>query len=322
LKRVNRPSIVSWRLAMALVALGLAILPGAAMADRWAADSPPDQVWMATTALVYLRTDPAPNAAPVTMVRQGTPLRILADADGWKQVFDPHTGTTAYVSADLLESRDPPSAYAYMTGPDLDQSLSTIAIAPTDLPLYFYPDPDVRAQALTIGASTREDIVGAVTGTDDQTWFVTDDGYYLPQDGLFMANDAMDYGGRWLDVSLSGAARVVAYDGGAPVRSFFAIKGVAKFPTPPGAWSIVRRVADETMDSTTVGIPRNSPGGYYLQHVLYTQYFRETGESLHYNWWSSAWGTQGSHGCLGLSLGDSRWLWDWATIGTPVFIHS
>jgi lipoprotein-anchoring transpeptidase ErfK/SrfK len=30
----------------------------------------------------------------------------------------------------------------------------------------------------------------------------------------------------------------------------------------------------------------------------------------------------GSHGCLGLSLADSRWLWDWADIGTPVAIHA
>jgi lipoprotein-anchoring transpeptidase ErfK/SrfK len=136
-----------------------------------------------------------------------------------------------------------------------------------------------------------------------------------------MANAPDEFGGRWLDVSLSGSAKVVAHENGDTVRSFQAIKGVAKYPTPLGTWSIVRRVANETMDSNTVGIPRNSPGGYFLKDVLYTQYFRDTGESLHYNWWSSAWGLPGSHGCLGLSLGDSKWLWDWATVGTPVLIH-
>jgi hypothetical protein len=29
----------------------------------------------------------------------------------------------------------------------------------------------------------------------------------------------------------------------------------------------------------------------------------------------------GSHGCLGLSLADSKWLWDWSTIGTPVVVN-
>jgi lipoprotein-anchoring transpeptidase ErfK/SrfK len=269
-----------------------------------------------------LRAEPATNAPALTMVRSGTPLRVLTDEDGWKGVFDPHTGTSAYVNNGVVQSIDRPSPFIYRSGPEMDVEFSTVAIATTDLPLYFYPDPDARAQATTIGASKRESIIGSVTGSDEQTWYVTDDGYYLPQDGLFLANEPRDFGGRWLDVSLTGAAKVVAFDGGRPVRSFLAIKGVPKWPTPMGVWSIVRRVRDETMDSTTVGIPRNAPGGYYLQHVLYTQYFRETGESLHYNYWSSAWGTQGSHGCLGLSLGDSKWLWDWATIGTPVFIHS
>jgi len=321
--RVKQTSAVGWRVLMGLLALGLSVLPGAAMADRWAADSgTPQQVWVATTALAYLRTDPQPNAAAVTMVRSGTPLRILTDDDGWKRVFDPHTGTSAYINNSVIAPIAQPSPFAYKAGPALDEELQTTAVATTDLPLYFYPDRDPRAQALTLTASEREAIVGTVTDGDGETWFQTQDGYYLPPDGLFMANAPEEYGGRWLDVSLTGAAKVVAYEGGEPIRQFLAIKGVPKFPTPLGAWSIVRRVQDETMDSTTVGIPRNSPGGYYLQHVLYTQYFRDTGESLHYNWWSSAWGTQGSHGCLGLSLGDSKWLWDWATIGTPVLIHS
>lgn len=321
---MKHTTTVGWRLIFGLLAMGLSVMPGAALADRWASETGTPQVWVATNALAYLREEPASNAAAVSMVRSGTPLRVLSDEDGWKRVFDPHTGVSAYVSNSVLQHIDQPSAFAYKPAPALEEELSTTAIATADVPLYFYPDPDPRAQALTVQASDREAIAGRVTGADGQPWYQTDDGYFLPMmtDGMFLANAPEAYGGRWLDVSLTGAAKVVAYDGGEPVRSFLAIKGVPKFPTPLGAWSIVRRVQDETMDSTTVGIPRNSPGGYYLQHVLYTQYFRDTGESLHYNWWSSAWGTQGSHGCLGLSLGDSKWLWDWASIGTPVFIHS
>ena len=97
--------------------------------------------------------------------------------------------------------------------------------------------------------------------------------------------------------------------------------GSEKYPTMTGTHIVMYRQQDVLMDSSTVGIPRNGPGGYFLKNVLYTQYFRDTGESLHYNWWSSAWGAPGSHGCLGLSLGDSKLLWDWATVGTPVLIH-
>jgi lipoprotein-anchoring transpeptidase ErfK/SrfK len=105
------------------------------------------------------------------------------------------------------------------------------------------------------------------------------------------------------------------------VYTALALHGTIADQTPSGLYRIQRRVENETMDSATLGIPRTGPGGYFLQHVLYTQYFRGTGESLHYNWWSAAWGAPGSHGCLGLSLADARWLWDWATIGTPVLIH-
>jgi len=36
-------------------------------------------------------------------------------------------------------------------------------------------------------------------------------------------------------------------------------------------------VENETMDSATLGVPRDAPGGYYLKDVLYTQYFTPQG---------------------------------------------
>ena len=68
-----------------------------------------------------------------------------------------------------------------------------------------------------------------------------------------------------------------------------------------GVFTILRRVANETMNSDTIGIPRFGPGGYYLTNVLFTQYFTGDGASLHYNYWSGNWGYAGSHGCLGLT---------------------
>src|SRR5581483_8126669 len=107
-----------------------------------------------------------------------------------------------------------------------------------------------------------------------------------------------------------------AYDGDTPVFSALAIKGRSAMETPVGVYNIIRRVEDETMDSSTIGIPRNSPGGYYLQHVMYTQYFRSDGLSIHDNYWSDNFGEEGSHGCVGLSLDDSKWIWDFANLGT------
>jgi len=69
------------------------------------------------------------------------------------------------------------------------------------------------------------------------------------------------------------------------------------------------------------GSTRFAPGGYYLTNVLFTQYFTGDGASIHYNYWSSNWGYSASHGCLGLPYADSAFLWSWASLGTPVFVH-
>jgi L,D-transpeptidase catalytic domain len=310
-------------LGLCAAAGAASLLPGIAFADPWARDASLSLTWVRTTEPdVSVRTGPDISAQRLSLVRSGTVLRVLQAVDGWNQVYDPRADATGFVHADLLVPAAAPAKFAYLPEVPLDSDLSTVMIATADVPLYFYPSTNPLAQVTTVDASDREEIVGTVIGEDGATWFKTQDGYYLPQDELFNGAAPHEFTGRWLDVTLSGAAHVVAYDEDATVRSFYAIKGTTRFPTPPGTWSIVRRVANETMDSTTVGIPRNGPGGYYLKNVLYTQYFRGTGESLHYNWWSAAWGTPGSHGCLGLSLADSRWLWDWANVGTPVSIHA
>jgi lipoprotein-anchoring transpeptidase ErfK/SrfK len=129
--------------------------------------------------------------------------------------------------------------------------------------------------------------------------------------------------GRWIDANLS-TATVTAMQGNTPVYSALSTIGTVSHPTPTGNFTIQRRVANETMDSSTIGIPNDSPGGYYLTGVLYTQYFTGWGHSLHYNYWSpaSAFGSRaGSHGCLGLTLNDAKFFWDFATVGTPVIIH-
>jgi hypothetical protein len=67
--------------------------------------------------------------------------------------------------------------------------------------------------------------------------------------------------GNWIDVKLSVPARMTAYQGGTPVRSMLTIIGRGNLATPTGSFSIIRRVANETMDSATARIPRNSQTG-------------------------------------------------------------
>ena len=124
--------------------------------------------------------------------------------------------------------------------------------------------------------------------------------------------------GRWIDVDLTQQI-MTAYDGRTPVRVVETTTGRAGWDTPPGYYTILWRVANETMTSGAIGAEEF----YKLEHVLFTQYFTDRGHAIHFAWWRTpeTIGRPGSHGCLNLLLDDARFFWDWANIGTPIYIH-
>jgi hypothetical protein len=189
-------------------------------------------------------------------------------------------------------------------------------------PLTFYPTPDPDAATQTLSLNTQVNVAVTVEGDDGETWYRTADGDYLPSSRVRLPRTPpRTYAGRWIDVDLREPAMLVAYEGTTPVLTTLTIHGAGPRPTPLGVFPITRRVANETMNSDTIGIPRFGAGGYYLTNVLFTQYFTADGASLHYNYWSGNWGYAASHGCLGLTYADSAFLWTWAGLGTLVSIH-
>jgi hypothetical protein len=129
---------------------------------------------------------------------------------------------------------------------------------------------------------------------------------------------------RHFEADLKEPAMLTAYEGGGPVWSTLTLKGTVAGQTPAGIHKVLWRVANETMTSERVypPIPRDAPGGYYLTGVLWTQYFTSDGASIHYNYWSSNWGYAGSHGCLGIGYNEAKFAWDWAQVGTPVYVFT
>ena len=125
--------------------------------------------------------------------------------------------------------------------------------------------------------------------------------------------------GKWIDVHLT-QQLMVAYEGRTPVRTIVTTTGMPGWETPPGWYAINHRVANETMESGSIG----AENFYVLKDVLFTQYFTDRGHALHYAWWKNAEtiGRPGSHGCLNLLLEDAQFFWDWADIGTPVICRT
>lgn len=288
-----------------------------------AAMTPAPVTWVVTTGPTTAYSGPSADAVAFGTVPATTIFQLLGYKDDFARVLNPRDHSEAYVPSDALGPTDPPSRYLTMTPPpftnQFDESLR--GVVTDEAALSLYPTPADEAQERSLTPNTWLSLTGAVNGEDGSQWYRTDSGDFVPADAVFVPARAETFTGRWIDADLSSPARVTAYEGDTPVSSFLAIKGTPTRPTPTGVFTILRRVANETMNSDTIGIPRFGPGGYYLTNVLFTQYFTGDGASFHYNYWSSMWGYAGSHGCLGLTYGDSAWLWQWAHIGTPVVIH-
>jgi lipoprotein-anchoring transpeptidase ErfK/SrfK len=97
--------------------------------------------------------------------------------------------------------------------------------------------------------------------------------------------------------------------GGRTLRVLPVSTGRERYPTTNGVHFVVEKNAVKLMDSSTVGIPRNSPGGYY-QRVNWSVRISNSGEFVHAAPWST--GSQGranvSHGCVNLSTANAAWF--------------
>ena len=306
--------------AFAMLVAGLLLAPAAAIAAP-GTDQPGPATWAVTLNRVTAYSSPSAEAVAFGDMPALVTLQVLGYEGDFAHVLDPRTQTESYIASDQLGPGEPPTRYLFIPPPALTVEFDARGVVTDAAPLAVYPTPADEAAERELNPNTWLTLTGTVNGEDGSRWYRTESGDFVPTDAVFVPARTEDFSGRWLDVNLNTPARVYAYEGDGLVNSFLTIKGAGPRPTPVGVFTILRRVANETMNSDTIGIPRFGPGGYYLTNVLFTQYFTGDGASLHYNYWSSAWGYPGSHGCLGLTYKDSAWLWAWAHVGTPVVIH-
>ncbi len=312
------------RTCLAVVAFGLAIGPAIVLAAPGPNAAPtidPTTTWAVTLNKTPLYSGPSDTADTLGALPALATLQVLGYSGEWAHVMDPRTRTEAYLPSDALGPGDPPSRYVLMAPPPVTDEFTVRGVVTDQAPLAVYPTAVDEAVERELYPSTWLNLTGMVNSDDGSAWYRTDAGDFVPVDAVFVPARTEDFGGRWLEVNLSSPTTVTAFEADGLARRFLAIRGTGTRPTPTGVFTILRRVANETMNSDTIGIPRFGPGGYYLTNVLFTQYFTGDGASFHYNYWSSNFGYPGSHGCLGLTYADSAWLWDWAKVGTPVMIH-
>jgi len=272
-----------------------------------------------------IRAEPSMNGETITVIAENTEF-IAAQGEHSDWVPGYADGFSGWVSSEYLKEPSPL--------PELAKSEWKLDVwqgaALSETNLRQQPQSaSAVARPLDFGAPVT--IVDWVDGEQviegDGIWAQADDGTFVygrdigrsaPVQPPPLPSDAPRIG-KWIDIHLT-QQLLVAYEGREAVRTVVITTGKPGWETPEGFFEINTRVANETMDSGSIGADEF----YKLEDVLFTQYFTDRGHALHFAWWKTpaTIGRPGSHGCVNLLLDDARFLWEWAEIGTGVYCRS
>jgi hypothetical protein len=277
--------------------------------------------WVTNLQPLDLWSSPGADAVSLGTARPGSYFELTgAGTDRRLFVYSPRIQEYAWVDAAAVSPSSAPPAGS-RAGPP---RIATVNLPGRSLAFTVrsWPRvaPDTRVRDLP--HNTPVFAFDSVRGDDGEVWYRIGEDEYVHSAGIRLPKGPpLMYAGRWLDVDLQEPALITAYEDDRIVYTALALHGTIADATPAGVYRIQRRVENETMDSESIGIPRNSPRGYHLENVLYTQYFTNDGAAIHYNYWSTHFGYAGTHGCLGVNYDDALWFWQWASLGTTVNIH-
>jgi lipoprotein-anchoring transpeptidase ErfK/SrfK len=118
-----------------------------------------------------------------------------------------------------------------------------------------------------------------------------------------------DPGQHWIDVNLTEQTATL-YEGQNATQTFVISSGKPDTPTVKGTFEVYAKTASSTL----------SGPGYYYPDVKWQTYFKGN-YGFHTAYWHDGFGTPQSHGCVNLREEDAKAVWDWAPIGTLVYVH-
>ena len=117
--------------------------------------------------------------------------------------------------------------------------------------------------------------------------------------------------------------QMYVYDNGKLIKTFPISAGRTQYPTKSGVHITFEKSQVVTMDSATVGIPRDSPDGYY-EKVYWDVRISYGGAFVHAAPWSVA--EQGianvSHGCVNVATDNAIWFYNYSLRGDIVDVYN
>ena len=160
----------------------------------------------------------------------------------------------------------------------------------------------------------------AVEQADDQEWYLVGPDEWLPDKVIarVIPNNTPPEGvagDRWIEVNLYEQTMAV-YDQRELVFATLIASGVEPFWTRPGLFQVTEKLETTPMRGA---FEADRSDAYYLEDVPWTMYFDQA-RALHGAYWRANLGFPQSHGCVNLTVGDSRWIFDWANVGDYVYV--
>ncbi|GAB4384887.1 MAG: hypothetical protein Kow00121_49010 [Elainellaceae cyanobacterium] len=114
---------------------------------------------------------------------------------------------------------------------------------------------------------------------------------------------------RWIQINIS-QRRLIAWEGNTQVFTATVSTGRDDEPTLPGVFTIQDKQERAWMKGDNYEIP----------NVPYTMYYSGN-YAIHGAYWHDQFGSAISNGCVNLPVEQAQWLFNWASIGTPVVIE-
>jgi lipoprotein-anchoring transpeptidase ErfK/SrfK len=269
------------------------------------------ELYVVTSDGLRLRSAPGITSSVLASLAKGTTVELIAwagTADGytWAQVSVPTLNKTGYVASAFLVATSgtttppPPTSGTFPIG-------STVRVNTASANMRSGPG---------LGYTVIKVVPSGTTGTV-QSGETAADGYRWVQVTMlgvtgYMATSLLAAGSGtttelWIDVNLT-TQHMVVYRGSTVIGDTPVSTGAPETPTPAGTFSILRKVASQTMSGYT--------------NVRWVMYFTNNGHAIHEAYWHNSFGTPVSHGCVNLPSDFAQWLYGITPLGTRVRIHT
>ncbi|MEX5718810.1 L,D-transpeptidase [Geodermatophilus maliterrae] len=272
------------------------------------------------------------------------------DTDVWTPEAPLAYGTTYTLTATAEGAAAPVEATSTFTTAT-PETLTTPSIGPLDgttvgvgMPIRVWFDEPVADRA----TAESHLLVTSSTPTDGVwSWFSDTEVHFRPSeywpadtevtleadlegvalgDGVFGEKDrtvSFSVGDRHVSIADAATHTLEVHDGDRLVRTFPMSAGSPDTPSYNGPHVVTEMNAERVMDSSTYGVPVDSPDGYRTP-VDWAVRLSDSGEFVHAAPWSVA--QQGrenvSHGCINLSTENARWFFDFSQPGDVVEIRN